>query len=70
MNVVDFLFVYSFGLLLIFIIPIADILLTISVVGIPLIPIVTVYMYYWSTGYEYGHLAQLMVKQENMSFDN
>ncbi len=69
-NITDYLIVYGFGFLLIFLIPVVDILLTLTIIGIPLIPIVTVYMYYWSTGYEYGHLAQLMVEQENMFFES
>lgn len=35
--------------------------------GAGLIPVVTFYMFYWNTGYEYGLLARRMVAEEQLS---
>jgi hypothetical protein len=40
---------------------------TMTVVLAPVIPVFLFYMYYWSTGYEYGHLAELMIAQEKIA---
>jgi hypothetical protein len=57
---------YFLLLLKVIVILVVDIVLTATVIGIILIPIATVYMFYWNTGFEYGHLAQLMVEQEQL----
>lgn len=63
-NFLEVVLLYAFFLLEFLVVLLVDFILALSVIGIPLIPIVTVYMYYWSTGYEYGHIARLMVEQE------
>ncbi len=66
-NFLDILLMYTFNIFNFIVIFLVDLLLTLSVVGVPLIPIVTFYMYYWNTGYEYGLLARTMVEQEGMA---
>jgi len=65
-NFLEVVLLYCFFVVEFLVILLVDSLLALTVIGIPLIPIVTVYMYYWSTGYEYGHIARLMVEQEGM----
>lgn len=69
-NLVDIILMYTFNIFNFVVIFIVDTLLYVSVIGTPLIPIVTFYMSYWNTGYEYGLLARQMVKQEGLSFEN
>ena len=68
-NLIDIVFMYAFNVFNFIVVLLVDGALVMSVIGIPLIPIVTFYMYYWNSGYEYGLLARQMVEQEGLSFE-
>ncbi len=65
-NFIDIILLYVFMIVGGFVTLAIDGLLAMSVIGIPLIPIVTTYMYFWYTGYEYGMLGRKMAEQEKM----
>jgi hypothetical protein len=65
-NFIDIILLYVFMFVGGFVTLAIDGLLAMSVIGIPLIPIVTTYMYFWYTGYEYGMLGRKMAEQENL----
>ena len=65
-NFIDIILLYVFMIVGGFVTLAIDGLLAMSVIGIPLIPIVTTYMYFWYTGYEYGMLGRKMAVQEKM----
>lgn len=68
-NFIDIALMYAFNVFNFILILLIDSILTLTVIGVPLIPIVTFYMFFWNTGYEYGLLAQIMVEQENMTLE-
>lgn len=65
-NFIEVILLYCFFLVELAVAFIVTWVLALTIIGVPLIPIIIVYMYYWSTGYEYGHIARLMVEQEAM----
>jgi len=68
-NLLDILLMYSFNVFNFMLVLVVDAVLAFTVVGAFLIPIVTFYMTYWNTGYEYGLLARIMVEQEELVFE-
>lgn len=68
-NLLDILLMYSFNVFNFVLVLVIDAILAFTVVGAFLIPIVTFYMLYWNSGYEYGLLGRLMVEQEGLSFE-
>ena len=65
-NLLDIVLMYAFNAFNLVVIVFIDTLLSISVVGAPLIPIVTFFMYFWNTGYEYGLIGRRMAEQEGL----
>lgn len=68
-NLLDILLMYAFNVFNFILVLVVDTILAFTVVGAFLIPIVTFYMTYWNTGYEYGLLARVMVEQEGLLFE-
>ena len=68
-NLIEILLMYAFNVFNFVLIIVIDFLLAASVVGSPLIPVVTFYMFFWNTGYEYGLLAQTMIEQEGLEYE-
>lgn len=68
-NFVGIILMYAFNVFNFLIILAFDFILELTVVGIPLIPIVTVYMFFWNSGYEYGLLGRSMVEDECLAGD-
>ncbi|WP_224996118.1 DUF4013 domain-containing protein [Cesiribacter sp. SM1] len=66
-NFLDLMLVYLFVLLNGVVAFVATLLLSMTVVLAPVIPVFVFFMYYWSSGYEYGHLARLMVEQDELA---
>lgn len=65
-NFVDILLMYAFNIFNVGLVLIVNVVLTATVVGVPLIPILLFFMPYWNSGYEYGLLARIMVEQEQL----
>ena len=65
-NFLDIVLMYAFNVFNFILIITIDILLGASVIGAPLIPIVTFFMPFWNTGYEYGLIARRMAEQEKL----
>jgi len=51
-----------------FLILVIDFFLMVTVIGSPLIPIVTFFVYFWVSGYEYGLLGRYMIREEKLNY--
>lgn len=65
-NLLEIVLMYAFNLFNFVLVLVVDFILALTVVGVPLIPILTFYMSFWNTGYEYGLIARTMVEQEQL----
>jgi hypothetical protein len=68
-NFIDMIFLYVFNIFNFILVLLVDLVLAITIVGVPLIPAITSYLYYWSSGYRHGMLAKLMVEQEGLNYE-
>ncbi|MCL2933941.1 MAG: DUF4013 domain-containing protein [Trichodesmium sp. MAG_R03] len=68
-NFIEIIFLYIFNTFNFILVLLVDLGLAITIIGVPLIPVVTSYLYYWSSGYKHGMLARLMVEQEGLNFE-
>lgn len=66
-NFIDIVLMYSFNVFNFLIVLIVSTLLSLTVIGVPLIPILIFFMPFWNSGYEYGLLARVMVEQEGLT---
>ncbi|KAA3631281.1 MAG: DUF4013 domain-containing protein [Bacteroidetes bacterium] len=65
-NIWTFLLLYGLFFLDSVIKFLVSLVLTMTVILVPLIPVITIFVSYWSSGYDFGLLAQRMVKQEGL----
>lgn len=66
-NFADIVLMYAFNVFNFVLVFVVDVMLAATVVGAGLVPVVTCYMFYWNSGYRYGHLARRMVADEKLS---
>lgn len=64
----EIILIYVFNAFNFFLILVIDFFLMVTVIGSPLIPIVTFFVYFWVSGYEYGLLGRYMIREEKLNY--